>query len=165
MVDYISIENTLQRLEKEYNACITDSDMPVFFSKLAVIELSGWLEDSIDVILNDYLDSHIVYSDVIDPVKEIIKKNYGFKYEKNILKICLSVLGANNWENIVDKLMPVEYENLKTITSSLTSSRNNAAHTSIVTTRTFNAPSLTLADFMKLKPAIITIEKEVGLIK
>lgn len=161
MVDYISIENTLQRLDTEFNASITDPDMPVLFSKLAVIELSGWLEDSVDDILYEYIGQHLVDTDVINPVKEIIRKNYGFKYDSNILKICLSVLGANNWENIVDKLKPIEYQNLKNITGSLSISRNMAAHTSAVATRTFNAPSATLADFRKLKPAIQIIEREV----
>lgn len=161
VVDYISIENTLLRLDTEYNASIADPDMPIFFSKLAVIELSGWLEDSVDDILYEYIGQHLLDSDVIDPVKDIIQKNYGFKYSSNILKICLSVLGANNWENIVDKLKPVEYQNLKTITGSLTNSRNKAAHTSSVVTRTFNAPSSTLADFRKLKPSIQIIEREV----
>ena len=164
VIDYISIENILLRLDTEYNASITDPDMPVFFSKLAVIELSGWLEDSIDEILYEYIGQHLLDSDVINPVKDIIQKNFGFKYGSNILKICLSVLGANNWENIVDKLKPVEYSNLKAITGSLTDSRNKAAHTSTVATRTFNAPSLTLADFRKLKPAIQMIENEVRMI-
>lgn len=164
MVDYLGIENTLLRLDTEYNACLTDPDMPIFFSKLAVLELSGWLEDSVDDILYGYIGAHLVDTDVIDPVKEIIKKNYGFKYERNIIKICLSVLGANIWENIVDKLKPIEYFDLKSITDSLTNSRNNAAHSSIIVTRTFSAPSSTLADFRKLKPAIQKMENEIKLL-
>ena len=71
MVNYTDIEAKLQRLDTEYNNRILDPDLPIFFSKLAVIEFSGWMEDSVDSILYDYIDNHIVDS----TVKENIKKN------------------------------------------------------------------------------------------
>lgn len=162
MVNYTAIKKTLVRLDSEYNTSIADPDMPVFFSKLAIIELSGWLEDSIDDILYDYMGRHLIDIDVIHDIKkDIIEKNYGFKYKQNIQKICFAVLGANNWENIKDKISTVDLLNLQTITGTLTNSRNNAAHSSTIVTRTFNAPSITLSEFNKLMPAIQTIEKEV----
>lgn len=62
MVNYTDIEAKLQRLDTEYNNRILDPDLPIFFSKLAVIEFSGWMEDSVDSILYDYIDNHIVDS-------------------------------------------------------------------------------------------------------
>lgn len=165
MINYTAIENTLIRLDSEYNASLADPDMPVLFSKLAIIELAGWLEDSLDDILFEYMSRHLIDSDVIRDVREdIIKKNYGFKFQQNIQKIYLAVLGANNWENIIDKINTADFLNFKSITGSLASSRNNAAHSSTIVTRTFNAPSTTLSEFRKLKPAIQTIESEVLLL-
>ena len=51
MVNYTDIEAKLQRLDTEYNNSILDSDLPIFYSKLAVIEFSGWMEDSVDSIV------------------------------------------------------------------------------------------------------------------
>lgn len=162
MINYNNIENVLVRLDNEFNLSLSDPDMPVFFSKLAVIELAGWLEDSIDDMLFEYLDNHLLDAQIITVVKNTIKKNYGFKYEGNIQKICIAVVGANNWENIIDKLNDTDLNNLISITNTLSTSRNNAAHSSIVVTRTFNAPSITLSDFRKIKPAIMTIESEIS---
>lgn len=42
VVNYTDIEAKLLRLDTEYNNSILDPDLPIFFSKLAVIEFSGW---------------------------------------------------------------------------------------------------------------------------
>ena len=71
MVNYTDIEAKLQRLDTEYNNSILDPDLPIFYSKLAVIEFSGWMEDSVDSIVYEYIDNHI-----LDPiVKQNIKNN------------------------------------------------------------------------------------------
>lgn len=106
MVNYTDIEAKLQRLDTEYNNSILDPDLPIFYSKLAVIEFSGWIEDSVDSIVYDYIDNHIVDPIVKQNIKKNIKGNYGFNYYSNLFKVFTSVLGVDTWENIEDKLKP-----------------------------------------------------------
>ena len=158
MVNYTDIEAKLQRLDTEYNNRILDPDLPIFFSKLAVIEFSGWMEDSVDSILYN----HIVDSTVKENIKKNIKGNFGFNYYSNLFKVFTSVLGVDTWENIEDKLKPQKLADLVNITSTFTGIRNKAAHSSIVVTNTFSSPSTTIVAYNKVKPAMMIIENEIA---
>ena len=74
MINYTDIANTLNRLEREFTSC-SDIQMPVLYSKLAVLELCGWIELSVDTILYEYVDNKILDSDCKKGIKTIIKKN------------------------------------------------------------------------------------------
>ena len=139
-----------------------DPDLPIFYSKLAVIEFSGWIEDSVDSIVYDYIDNHIVDPIVKKNIKENVNKNYGFKYYSNLFKVFTSVLGVDTWENIEDKLKPQNLVDLVNVTSTFTGIRNKAAHSSIVVMATFSSPSTTIAAYNKVKPAMMIIENEIA---
>lgn len=158
MVNYVDIENTLNYLDSTYLASMSDPLLPILLSKTALIEFSGWIEQSMDQILYDYLDSHICETYIIKYIKDQIKKNYGFKYENNILRILSITIGAYNLENVFDK---ININLLKTLLDKY-SKRNNAAHThTLGTTTTYDAPSVILNDFKCVKPIITAIEHEV----
>ena len=159
MVNYVDIENTLNYLDSTYLASMSDPLLPILLSKTALIEFSGWIEQSMDQILYDYLDSHICETYIIKYIKDQIKKNYGFKYENNILRILSITIGAYNLENVFDK---ININLLKTLLDKYSNKRNNAAHThTIGTTTTYDAPSVILNDFKCVKPIITAIEHEV----
>lgn len=120
MVNYTDIEAKLHRLDTEYNNSILDPDLPIFYSKLAVIEFSGWMEDSVDSIVYDYIDNHIVDPIVKQNIKKNVQGNFGFNYYSNLFKVFTSVLGVDTWENIEDKLKPQNLANLVNVTSTFT---------------------------------------------
>lgn len=163
MVDYTSIENTLKRLDTEYTAQIADPQMPILFSKLALIEFCGWIEESFDTILYEYIDRRIIDNTCKTMIKKIILKNYGFKYENHIFKMVSTVLGVNNWENIIDTLSYVDQQNFENLLMRYSEGRNKAAHTHtpIGTTTSFNSPSIVLNDFYKIKSIIYILEQEI----
>ena len=159
MVNYVDIENTLNYLDSTSLASMSDPLLPILLSKTALIEFSGWIEQSMDQILYDYLDSHICETYIIKYIKDQIKKNYGFKYENNILRILSITIGAYNLENVLNK---ININLLKTLLDKYSNKRNNAAHThTLGTTTTYDAPSVILNDFKCVKPIITAIEHEV----
>lgn len=162
MINYTDIANTLNRLEREFTSC-SDIQMSVLYSKLAVLELCGWIEQSVDTILYEYIDNNILDLDCKKRIKNIIKKNYGFHYDNNLFPLFCSVLGINNLENIIDTLPSVNFQNLKILTDVYTKERNKAAHTDtpLGTTRTYKAPSQVINDFNLIKPAIQIIGAEI----
>lgn len=162
VVNYTDIESKLRRLDIEYNKSIIDPDLPIFFSKLAVLEFSGWIEDSVDSIVYDYIDGHILDPIVIQTIKKNIRGNYGFNYYSNLFKVFTAVLGVNAWENIEDKLKPQYLVDLINVTSTYSGIRNKAAHSSVVVMNTFVSPSATIAAYNRVKPAFMLIEKEVA---
>ncbi|MFC2313758.1 MAG: hypothetical protein ACFNLR_07090 [Prevotella denticola] len=159
MVNYQYIENTLVNLDSTYLNSMSDPILPILLSKTALIEFSGWIEQSIDQILYDYLDNHIIDDNMNKYIRNQIRKNYGFKYENNILKILSITIGAYNLENVLDR---ININQFKTLVDGYSDKRNNAAHTHTAgTTTTYDAPSVILNDFRRIKPIITTIEKEV----
>lgn len=162
MVDYVSIDTTLNKLDGLYNAS-SDTQMMVLYSKLSVLELCGWIETSIDIILNDYVNLHIVNKDNKDKIQNIINTTYGFTFDNHLFPLFSSVIGINNLENVLDLIAPTDLLNLMSITKTYSKMRNTAAHTDTPngTTRTYNSPSIVLNDYMKIKGAIKTLEDEV----
>ena len=159
MINYTDIENTLINLDLAYLNSLSDPELPKLLSKTALIEFSGWMEESFDHLLHEYLDNHICEPFVIDYVKKQIKKNYGFKYEDNVLKILCITIGAYNLENVLDKINTPLF---KTKLDYYSNKRNNAAHTHTKgTTQTYDTPSVILGDFRVVKPILQTIEQEV----
>ncbi len=164
MVNYIGIENTLKRLDVEYNIQMSDPQMPILISKLAVIELCGWIEESYDDILYGYINRRILDPKCIRIVNDIIKNNYGFSYEKHTFKIFSTVIGVNNWENAIDKIPLADFSQFQAILQNYSTIRNSAAHTHspVGTTRSFDSPSLVLSNFYKIKNAVFVLENEIN---
>lgn len=138
---------------------MSDPLLPILLSKTALIEFSGWIEQSIDHILYEYLDSHVCEKTIVKYIKEQINKNYGFKYKENVLKILSITIGARHLENILDK---IDISVFQTLLNQYSSNRNKAAHTHTAgTTLTYDAPSVILNDFKRIKPLITIIEREI----
>lgn len=155
----MDIENTLIHLDTSYLSSMYDPLLPILLSKTALIEFSGWIEQSMDQILYEYLDSHICETRTVQYVKGQIKKNYGFKYEENILKILSLTIGAYHLENVLDK---IDVSILQAILDKYASNRNKVAHThTIGTTLTYDAASVVLNDFRHIKTIIATMESEI----
>ena len=114
----------------------------LFYSKLAILELCGWLENSME---------RIAWSCAIRNVKDkknrvfieekIIKRNHGFSYKYNFRKMLIPIVGCRGIETIEDAadLNTISY--LDSITSSLKEYRNRHAHTYLNATMTVVAPS------------------------
>ncbi|WP_071145648.1 hypothetical protein [Bacteroides ihuae] len=163
MIDYTNIESTLRKLDFEYSEQISDPQMPILFSKLAVIEFCGWIEESFDDVLYQYIDNHINGTNYQRLIRTSINKNHGFDYENQTFKLFSIVIGIKNWENILDRLPVLALTNFQTILRDYSQIRNRAAHTYtlIGTTRTFDTPSVVLSNFNKIKNPISIIETEI----
>lgn len=163
MVDYSSIFNTLSLLDIEYGRA-TGVALPLLFSKLAVIEFCGWIEESFDTLCRDYISSCIVNVDNQNKIESAIKKNYGFSYDMNVYPMMCRVFGINNLENILDSFPPVHYNNMVSLLATYTNQRNRAAHvnTIIGVTPAYLAPSAVISDYNKIKPAFQYLESAIS---
>ncbi len=113
-------------------------------SKLALMELCGWIELCIDEILEKYIDLKLILSANITLAKtNFIKNTYGFEYDKNLRPLLIKIIGLINVEQVEDIL---EFDSgtftlLKAQLNNLVSLRNQAAHTTIVgVTHTYQSP-------------------------
>ena len=156
------IESTLKELDKLYNQA-SSQKKAIYFSKLAVIELCGWIEETVDDIVLRHCNRKLKNIDNKNYCKEkIIKTNYGFQYSQNIRPMLISLIGlieVEKLENELEKTAQVTL--LKSNLGNLKTSRNEAAHTHLKgITRTYNAPSRTIGDFNRISAILEKIDLE-----
>ena len=152
MVIKTSIFLELQKLEKLYNQAMrgTDIDLPKFYAKLALLELSGWIEESMDEMVKKYSLKKRVSHAYID---NLIKKNYSFDYQKNFREMLVKLLGLKNLEILEKKVQKNKKDELESSLALLKPMRDNHAHTTLQgkgPTPTIWAPTYTLSIFNKV---------------
>jgi len=157
------IESNLKEIDRLYNNT-TSLKKANYYSKLAILELCGWIETAIDEIILAYAKKKLKDTDNKKFVKERVKKNYGFDYNNNLKPLFYMIIGIVNYEKIEKKLeRHSKITILKSTLETLKVSRNNAAHTySKGTTTTFNAPSLILIEYNKIYPIILELATEIN---
>lgn len=164
MVVKKNILTTIKRLDVLYNGA--PNPEATYYSKLAIIELCGWIEHSMDNIAEHFAKKKLKTQPFKDSFKALKDHNYGFEYKKNFRKMLIQTIGLHNMEKIEVKL---NYTGSITILDStldtLKTLRNDAAHTFIGATTTYQAPSVTKSQLETIYPILKEFGKEIKKIK
>lgn len=160
------ILKTLEGLDQRYKESQktpTSSDS-VYFSKLAILEYCGWIEESFDHIVRRSVKGQIKsieFRQILD--NRVIENTHGFQYKKHFRPMLANAIGLKGME-IIEMYLKKSGQ-LELFISELESMkvhRNSAAHTCISgTTKTYPAPSIIKASFGKIFPIMKGIYKEV----
>lgn len=145
------ILSNLRLIDKNFKNA-KNQEEALLLSKLAIIELCGWIEQSMDDIVRH------IYKRCLKDVnnckfveKEIIKKTYGFEYHKHFRGMLTKTIGIVNVERIELSINQTKKAKLEAVLSTLKKLRDAEAHTYIEgTMHTVNAPSVTLAQFTEV---------------
>ena len=142
------IKSNLKQLDRLYGSAGTQKK-ELYYSKLAMLELCGWLEESMDDVVQKCANR--VLREVRNRnyvAEKIVKPTYGFEYEKHFRKMLISVVGLLTIEKVEAKVDPVVYARFTSALGNLKVARNKEAHTHIKgVMRTIDAPSVTLRNF------------------
>ena len=149
------IEQTLQLLQREYDACEHGSpELQTLYSKLAILELGGWLEHAFDEIAINSIRKEIPKPErkIID---EKIKNTNGFHYD-NVLPLLIFCMGAPKFLKVEKELKKNgNLDILKSNLGTLNQQRKVAAHTSsFISAKTYYSPSWTLNIFKTISPIL-----------
>lgn len=121
----------------------------LYFSKLAVLELCGWIETSMDDIVSRHARRWLSEPANLTLVeKDIVKKTYGFDYDGHFRKMVIRLIGLIECESVEAALDATTIIRLKSHLSSLKVARDRLAHTYVkgpLGTTTIDAPSVTRA--------------------
>ena len=151
MITKSYILENLESLEKFYNKS-SSGKKGLFFSKLAILELCGWIEESMDDIvrrssirkLNNANNRSFIE-------KSVIKRTYGFEYNSHFRNMLIDLIGIINVEKLENKLDPVKFQLMTSTLDTLKIIRNTEAHTHIKgITKRIDAPSLTKSRFLPI---------------
>lgn len=155
------IETLIRELEKLYDAPanLTHKDL---YSKLALIELCGWLEISIDKIVEGYSATKLFEPTNQEDFKKIIDKTYGCDYKSHLRPMLINLIGLKGIEKLEANLKAQGvFQILVAQLGSLWSLRNSAAHTTIVgVTTSYQSPSAMKKYLASLHPILTTLEVE-----
>ena len=159
MINSIRITNILKFLDSEYNTHLLDdnSEIPVLYAKMALLEYCGWLEQTFDEIARDCLQRmpEASASQKATLEKKIIK-THGFRYLQNVRPLLVFAIGEDKLSKIEKKLDATgDLTLLKSHLIDMSEGRNEAAHTFTPgTTRYFYAPSTTITYLNKNEPRL-----------
>jgi len=153
------IESNLKQLDKLYNKAGTQKK-ELYYSKLAMLEMCGWIEESMDDIVqmcaNRVLKQRQNKSYI---TKKVIKPTYGFEYDRHFKKMLIHVVGLMSIERVENKVDQLKYARLTSALGSLKEVRNKEAHTHLKgVTRRVDAPSVTLQYFTYVYEGLKEIE-------
>lgn len=153
------IENNLKQLNYLYNAA-NSPKKKLFYSKLAMLELCGWVEESMDDVVQKCANRVLkVRSNRNYIADKIIRPTYGFEYDKHFKKMLVNVVGLMSVEKVEAKVTPLLYARLTSALGSLKVARNKEAHTHLKgVTRTVDAPSITMMRFHHVYDGLKEIE-------
>jgi hypothetical protein len=148
------IKQLITELDSYYNS--TSHPRSTHYSKLAVMELCGWIEESFDKVAKRCVNGKIkttVYQNIMN---DIISKNFGFKYNSNFRRMMLQTIGLPKMEKLEMSLSATgEKVILDSVLNGLITERNRAAHTTTAgTMTTYQAPSITLNQLETIYPII-----------
>jgi hypothetical protein len=140
----------LDRLDRLYNKA-GSIQKSLFFSKLAIIELCGWIEISMDDIVSRCANRNLRDANNRAHVANSVKRTYGFEYEKHFRGMLIQVVGLKQVERLENRIDPSKFQKMKAALGALKVSRHNLAHTYLKSvTVILDAPSLTKARFAEV---------------
>jgi hypothetical protein len=152
---------SLQALDTAYQSAATADDAERF-AKLAIIELCGWIEETMDALILRCGNRHLKeISNRNYCEKEIIRKTYGFEYHNNFRFMLIRLVGLISVERIEKLADPAKSAAMISTLETLKTVRNNVAHTHLKgTTRTLDAPSVTINRFEKVYDGLLDLDQK-----
>jgi len=158
MIVKTSIYTNLCSLDKKFSKAHGKDSL--LYSKLAIMELCGWIEESMDDVVRRCAKNLRNPDNSKFVENEIIKRNFGFKYKYHFKNMLTRVIGLINFERIERKVDSKKRTKLEATLSTLYETRNQQAHTHIKgTTLTINAPSITKAQFSDVYDGLIEFDR------
>jgi len=151
------IAETLKELDIWFKEPGLSLDRLNLLSKLATIELCGWLEGEFDRLIRSVANGRI--SDIQWVETNVINNTYGFSYEKHWRPMLCKVVGevfAARVESKINLSNPADINHLKSLLGQLWKDRCRFAHADLSANRadtqlTFNAPSVAISHYNQLK--------------
>lgn len=152
------ILDTIVKLDRLYNS--TPTSEATFYSKLAIIELCGWIEYCMDNIAEHFANRHLRTQPFKNSFEAIKNSNYGFDYKRNFRKMLSQTIGLHNMERI-EYTLNSDIAILDATLNNLKLLRDDAAHTYIGITTTYQSPSVTKSQLQIIYPILKKFSKEI----
>ena len=158
------IERNLRSLNQRYRNAPNTKEA-LYASKLAIIELGGWIETSMDDIVERCATRHLREQKNREFCKQkIIQTTWGFEYDKHFKNMLIRLIGLIRLERIEKHLDTGVHSAFLASLGAMKIARNLEAHTYLKgTTRSVLAPSVTLSHYSNIEKGLAQIDRAVRL--
>lgn len=173
MVEKTQIKNNLNQLSILYEKS-RGVKKKAFYSKLAILELCGWIEYSVDDIVRTYASNHLTSSDNVELIKETIRSTSSFAYnynsrERHFRSMLVDLIGIINLEKLETVIRKKgNFEKMRSSISALKIRRDKLAHTYLAKTadvqeviENIDSPSVTIGRLDDIYPGLKEIERNI----
>jgi hypothetical protein len=152
------ISQNLDRIERLFKKA-TSAKLMLFYSKLAILELGGWIEMSMDDIIRRHAKRLLQDPDSIRDVEAVIKKTYGFEYDQHFKKMLFQIIGLVGFEKLNRSVNGAKIQAMSGSLNSFKVFRDKEAHTYTKgTTRIIDAPSVTKGKLTAIYDGLVEID-------
>lgn len=158
------VEPILRQLDIWYNEPSQGGDRPKLLSKLAILELCGWIEGELDRVV--IVAQSQLLNDPAWVKTDILDKTFGFSYSAHLRPMLSKLIGEVFVRRLEAKMeidAPGELDRLKSILASLWKLRCSFAHADVVANiaaqQVFNAPSWSINQYRIVKKLIDKYEQ------
>lgn len=160
------IERNLRRINRLYAGTANTQDA-LFYSKLATLELCGWIEVSMDeMVLRTARRLLKSSSDQSFYKKKYVKKVYGFEYNQHIRPMLIGLIGVQGVVKLENRLDPVLFDPMRGALTTLKPHRDTQTHEYIKgATLVLDAPSVTLSRFKTIYEGLTELDRGLRLLK
>ena len=161
------ILSTLNNLDTSFkNALLSANPQDsVYFSKLAILEYCGWIEEALDTIVRRSVKGKLkttVFRQMFET--SVIENTHGFQYKKHFRSMMTRAVGLQEMEKVEKCLIDAgQLEIFIGELETVKSHRDNAAHTWINgATRIYPSPSYTRSRLLTIYPILKLLYSEVS---
>ncbi|MGB8809738.1 hypothetical protein ACYU0V_06715 [Acinetobacter sp. X9] len=150
------IGKNLKELDKLYNR--SNSNMhKIFYSKLALIEYCGWLENSIDILMFRAM-KNISESTLKKDGESNINRSYGFTFSDHFKSLLIKILGLSKTQELILWLKQSgDFVVLESKLNNLKTLRNEAAHNYYIGNQAYHSPQFYIQELHAVYPIFVNI--------
>ena len=160
MVNKTTIARNLRELDSRYRRGSRNPRDPLYYSKLSLIELCGWIEASMDDVVGNCVRKYVRAPGNVKDMEGVIRRNSGFSYDRHFREMLVRVIGLARIEDLEKIFDPVKFQLMKSSLDTLSQQRNSAAHTHLANvTQSLLAPSVILNHFQHVYDGLKDIER------
>lgn len=150
MIHYNDIEQNLILLDNLNQQNYTNQRIVNVLSKAAALELSGWIENTIDNIILPLAQTRFSNYNYTY-LSTLVKQVHGFSHDNHFRKLLIYLIGIKGFENMLSSINAVNYNSLKADLTNHYNDRKDLAHNHIIgITPRIVATSTTLTRFYNI---------------
>ena len=159
MIRNASVRQNFAVLSKAYEEA-SDPKLKLFYAKLALLEVCGWIEETLDTLILRHAKHTLASTSEYDKYKkEVVEKQSGFGYKENIVPMLVGLIGRVGATEFESHHVAAELDVLKSTLGTLKVARNAHAHTHLKgMTVTVMAPSLLKVHFEQVNKGLNKVD-------